>query len=191
MISDRTICADCVADNGWTVRETTPHSGGICSVCMERKPVIYKFANVNYGINKPKRGRAMKAAVVVAAAVLMAVSAAAEPEAIRVEAVEGGAMVGVNMWGGPKAAYSRVKDAVVNNPGKTALAVLGVVALDRAAHNNGWLWHHDRRDGGNGDVSADTADSGNTTQTGTGSMVVNINVTGDSNTISVRRNEPE
>lgn len=130
----------------------------------------------------------MKAtAAVLAAAVIVSATARAadEPAPVRVDHIDGGAAVMVDVG-----RVGQVKQWLADNKGKLALAILGVIAVDRAAYNNDWLWYHDRASKTSGDVNVNE-EAAAPQQTSTGSQSVNVYVSNSENTtISIRREEP-
>ncbi len=65
-------------------------------------------------------------------------------DAVKVEPTSGGAIVAVDMAGGP-GRISRAWQAVKNNKWKIIGTAAAVVAVDRVADNNDWLWYEGNR----------------------------------------------
>jgi len=71
---------------------------------------------------------------------MMAAGVACAQEAVRVEPTDGGAMVGVDIAGGP-GRMSRAWSAVKTHKWKIIGTAAAVIAVDRVAANNDWLWY--------------------------------------------------
>jgi hypothetical protein len=61
-------------------------------------------------------------------------------DAVKVEPTSGGAIVAVDIAGGP-GRTARAWQAVKNNKWKIIGTAAGLIAVDRVADNNDWLWH--------------------------------------------------
>ena len=125
----------------------------------------------------------MKAVIISALLVTTVIGAyAEEPAPVRVDQINGGAAVMVDVG-----RLHRIREWVVENRGKAALAVIGAVAFDRAAYNNNWVWYHDRARSSGGDVNVDESLTG-VEQEAEGSQAINVYVANSDNvTISIRR----
>jgi hypothetical protein len=61
-------------------------------------------------------------------------------DAVKVEPTSGGAIVAVDIAGGP-GRTARAWQAVKNNKWKIIGTAAGLIAVDRVADNNDWLWY--------------------------------------------------